>query len=57
MNVIVHYPKNPENIIALQKKAAAVHADAVLRYVQKLNCPKEQKLKLINALQDKYPSA
>ena len=57
MNVIVHHPENPENIIALQKKVAVVHAEAVLRYVQKLNCPKEQKLKLMNALKDKRPSA
>ena len=57
VNVIVHHPEKPENINALQKKVAVVHADAVLRYVQKLNCPKEQKLKLMNALKDKRPSA
>lgn len=29
---------------------AIVHADAVLNYVQKLNCPTWQKIKLIDAI-------
>ena len=50
MKIIVHHPKSQEDISILQKKVAAVHAEAVLRYIDKLPCPKEQKLKLLNAV-------
>ena len=50
MKVIVYYPKNPKDILVLQKKVAAVHAEAVLRHIDKLPCPKKQKLKLLDAV-------
>ena len=53
MKVIVYPPKDPGSILALQKKVAAVHAEAVLRYLDKLPCPKEQKIKLLNAVIEK----
>ena len=53
MKVIVYPPKDPDSIRALQKKVATVHAEAVLRYLNKLSCPKEQKIKLLNALIEK----
>ena len=54
MKIIVHYPKNKQNMIALRKKAASVHADAVLRYLQKQTCPKAQKLQLYNEIKKAY---
>jgi hypothetical protein len=50
VNIIVHYPKNPEDIKTLQKKVAAVHAEAAVRYINKLPCPKEVKNKYIDQL-------
>ncbi len=50
MNVIVHYPKNTEKVLALQKKVALVHAEAVIRTIQSLSCPKEQKLELLKEI-------
>jgi hypothetical protein len=52
MNVIVHYPKSPENIQALQKRVAMIHAQAVISYIQKLSCPKEQKLHLLKEIEE-----
>ena len=37
-------------MVALQKKVATVHADAVIRHIQKLTCPQWQKMKLHNEL-------
>jgi len=52
MNVIVHYPKSLNELKDLQKMVAAVHADAVIQYIQKQPCPKEQKLEMVNKLKD-----
>ena len=56
MNIVVHYP-NEQGMKELQKKVATAHADAVIRYLQRLTCPETQKLKLYNeikrAFQDK----
>jgi len=40
------------NVSTIQKKMATVHAEAVLRYINKLPCSKEEKLKLLNAAID-----
>lgn len=52
MNIIVHYPKDEQAVKALQKKVADVHAEAVDSYIDKLTCPKEQKIMLLDALID-----
>ena len=46
MKVSVYYPGGAESAEILRKKIAAVHAEAVLRHIEKLPCPKEQKLRL-----------
>ena len=52
MNVIVYYPKSSNELKDLQKKVAAVHADAVIQYIQKQPCHKEQKLEMVNKLKE-----
>ncbi len=54
MQVIVHPPKTPEGLRDLQKKVAIVHADAVLKYLTKLPCPKEQKIELVASIQNSF---
>jgi hypothetical protein len=49
MNVLIYYP-NDEKKVTLRKKVAEIHAEAVVNFVQKLTCDKEQKLKLIEAI-------
>ena len=48
--VLVHMPETEEASRELASRAAAVHADIVIRYIQKLNCPAAQKLKLLDSL-------
>ena len=50
MNVIVHRPENEDHIQELMKRVAAVHAQAAIGYIQKLSCPREQKLLLIKEI-------
>lgn len=50
MNIIVHYPKNTEKVLELQKRVAIVHAEAVIRAIQSLSCPKEQKIELFKEI-------
>ncbi|WP_156136360.1 hypothetical protein [Candidatus Soleaferrea massiliensis] len=52
MNIIVHYPTTEQALAELQKRVAMVHAEAVGSYIEKLTCPKEQKIKLIEAVQE-----
>ena len=52
MKVIMHYPKTEKAWRELQKRIATVHAETVEQYLNKLPCPKEQKLALLKAVQD-----
>jgi hypothetical protein len=54
LNVIVHSPKSPEGLRDLQKRVAMVHAEAVLKYITKLPCPREQKMELISNIQNSF---
>jgi len=53
--IIMHFPKKQEDVYILQKKVAQVHAEAVVKHLEKLPFPKEQKLALINVIKLKYP--
>lgn len=50
VNVIFHYPTTEEGKYELAKQIAIIHADAVVQYINKLNCPHEQKIKLLDAV-------
>ena len=52
MNIIVHYPKCTHDVAALQKSVAKIHAEAAIRHIKKLTCPKEQKMELYKALKN-----
>ena len=54
MNIILHYPKTPEDIRILREKAAITYVMAVKQYLKQLSCPKEQKLQLLKEIQNKY---
>lgn len=54
MKVIIHPPTTPEGLLDLQKKVAVVHAKAVLKYIEKLPCPKEQKMQLVSSIQNSF---
>ena len=50
INVIVHYLKTEKGKCELAERVAGVHADMANRYIQKLNCPSEQKVALLDAV-------
>ena len=50
IDVIVHYPKTPEKIALFEKRVAKFHVEYVSQYIERLNCPVNQKLKLIDAV-------
>jgi hypothetical protein len=50
IHVVVHYPQTQEGQRDLSARAAGVHADMVAQYIQKLNCPVEQKQRLLDAV-------
>lgn len=53
MEVFMHYPVAEEDKQALRQKVSEVQAEAVIKYISKLTCPLEQKLKLLQAVQEK----
>lgn len=50
VNVIFHFPTTEDGKRELASQAASVHAEMVNHYIQKLDCPTEQKLNLLNAV-------
>jgi len=50
LQVIVHFPKTEQGKENLKNAVADVHINALTKYVSKLNCPKEQKEKLLQAI-------
>jgi hypothetical protein len=54
LQVIVHPPKTPAGLRDLQKKVAMIHAEAVLKYLTKLPCPKKQKMELVSSIQNTF---
>lgn len=50
MNVTVHLPAEPEKARELQKKVAEVHSRVILAYVKQLECPFEQKKRILKRI-------
>ena len=50
MKIIVHYPETSQKQAQFDMRVAKFHADYVAQYIEKLNCPIEQKLKLFDAV-------
>lgn len=52
MEVFVHYPEAKKDKQALRQKVSEVQAEAVIKYISKLTCPLEQKMNLLQSIQD-----
>ena len=50
IHVIFHFPKTEAGARELALRAAELHADAVIRRIQDLNCSRSQKLELLDAV-------
>lgn len=51
MNIILYKPKNKEKAEILSAKVAEIYGVTVQNIIEKLNCSKEQKLKLLDEIQ------
>jgi len=49
--VIVHFPNSKQGQEELTKRVATVHAQMVHAYISRLECPTEQKVTLLDAIQ------
>ena len=53
LEVIVHYPKDSEKKKELETSVSKLRAEFIIDYINKLNCPYEQKLQLADAVAGK----
>ena len=51
MNIILYKPKNKEKAKILSAKVAEIYGVTAQNIIEKLNCSKEQKLKLLDEIQ------
>lgn len=47
MNIRVHYPKTKEGWEKLNDRIATAQANAIMNYIDNLNCSYEEKVKLV----------
>lgn len=52
MEVIIHLPCSTEGQEDLSKRVATVHAQLIYNYISRLECSTEQKVALLNAIQE-----
>ena len=50
MKVIAHHPQTEQGKEKLKRAVTDVYIDAVIKHISKLNCPKEQKEKLLKSI-------
>ena len=50
LKIIVHYPETPEKQAEFDARVVKFHAEYVVQYIEKLKCPTDQKLKLLDAV-------
>lgn len=50
VNLVMHFPKTEEGQAELARLVSEVHAAAVIRQVNTLNCPTNQKQVLLNEI-------
>lgn len=52
MEVIIHLPRSKEGQEELAKRVATVHAQLIYNYISRLECSTEQKVALLDAMQE-----
>ena len=50
MEVIIHYPKDSEKKKELETSVSKLRVEFIIDYINKLNCPYEQKLRLADVV-------
>ena len=52
MEAVVYYPDTDNGMLELQQQVTEIHTGAAVNYIMNLTCPLEQKLQLVEAIQD-----
>ena len=52
IEVIVYLPHSIQGQAALSKRVAVVHAQIIHTYISRLDCPTDQKIAILNAIQN-----
>ena len=52
MNINVHFPTSTQGMEELTRRVSEVHALAIVSFIQSLNCPTEQKHRLLDVIRD-----
>lgn len=52
MDVIIHFPRSKEGQEKLAKRVATVHAQVIYNYISRSECSTEQKVALLDAIQE-----
>jgi len=52
IEVIVHFPNSKQGQEELAKRVATVHAQLIYNYISRLECSTEQKVALLDAIQE-----
>ncbi len=50
MEITIHYPNTSEGQAELSARYTRLHTEYVAQYIEKMRCPTEQKLQLIDAI-------
>lgn len=53
MELIVHYPKEEQEINALRDRVATIHAEYIYTYLGRMDCSKEHKGVIIERIKEK----
>lgn len=54
MNIRVHYPQTEEGWKKLNERIATAHANAIVDYIDNLNCSHEKKVSLLQRASKTY---
>lgn len=52
IEVIVYLPHSTQGQVELSKRVAVVHAQIIQTYISRLDCPTDQKIDILNAIQN-----
>ena len=53
MQLITHYPNDTREIQALGEKVSMIHGDYILSYLERMDCSKEQKIKILENIRSR----
>lgn len=53
MQLICHYPKDNQAIQALYDKVSMIHGEYILSYLERMDCSKEQKIKILESIRSR----